>query len=53
MAIGQIAISIYIFVEAREFAETAVRGFYAIWNQMIAGNEISRVAVNGIQSAVS
>lgn len=53
MAILQIAISIYIFVQAREFAETAVKGFNALWNQMVAGNDISRVAVNGIQRAVS
>ena len=53
MVIGQIAISIYIFVSAKEFAETAVKGFNLIWDQMMIGNEVGRVAVNGIQSAVS
>lgn len=53
MVIGQIAISIYIFVSAKEFAQTAVKGFYLLWDQMNAGNEISHVAVNGIQRAVS
>lgn len=53
MVIGKLAISIYIFVEAKEFAETAVKGFTLLWNQMISGDDVSRVAVNGIQRAVS
>lgn len=53
MVIGQLAISIYIFVAFKDFAVSAVKGFDLLWTQMMTGNQVSRVAVEGIQRAVS